>query len=48
MSTMLDGSHAKTGDEHKAAAAPLPDTIENIQTAAAAPPSARAALPRKS
>ena len=38
MSTMLDGSHAKTGDEHKAAAAPLPDTIENIQTAAASAP----------
>ncbi len=38
MSTMLDGSHAKTGDEHKAAAAPLPDTIENIQTAAASVP----------
>ena len=38
MSTMLDGSHAKTGDEHKAAAAPLPDTTENVQTAAASVP----------
>ena len=45
MSTMLVGSHAETGDERKAAAAPLADTIGNNQTAAASAPGARAALP---
>ncbi|MEH2522052.1 VCBS repeat-containing protein [Bradyrhizobium sp. AZCC 1610] len=31
---MLVGSHVETGDERKAAAAPLPQTIGNVQTAA--------------
>src|SRR5438093_9988216 len=31
---MLVGSHAETGDEFKAAAAPLPHVIGNVQTAA--------------
>jgi len=34
MSTMLVGSHAKTGDERKAAAAPLADTIGHTETTA--------------
>jgi VCBS repeat-containing protein len=35
---MVVGSHAETGDERKAAAAPLADTIGNNQTAAASAP----------
>ena len=31
---MLVGSHAETGDERKAVAAPLPHIIGNVQTAA--------------
>lgn len=34
MSTMLVGSHAETGDERKAALAPLAGTIENVQAGA--------------
>lgn len=34
MSTMLVGSHAETGDERKAAAAPLADTVANTETGA--------------
>ena len=33
MSTMLVGSHARTGDEREAAAAPLADSTGNIETA---------------
>ncbi|MDE5456843.1 hypothetical protein GWE18_29260 [Bradyrhizobium sp. CSA112] len=39
---MLVGSHAETGDERKAAAAPLPQIIGNVQTAAGSGPLGRA------
>ena len=39
---MLVGSHAETGDERKAAAAPLPQIIGNVQTAAGSGPLRRA------
>src|SRR5437868_14499835 len=39
---MLVGSHAETGDERKAAAAPLPQIIGNVQTAAGSDPLRRA------
>ena len=39
---MLVGSHAETGDERKAAAAPFPQIIGNVQTAAGSGPLRRA------
>src|SRR6185295_1224703 len=42
---MLVRSHDETGDERKAAAAPLPQTIGNVQAAAGSGPLRRATCP---